>query len=144
MNYKNQVLMLFVFLFLSGCASNQRKNSEVNEILATNIESNGLKLFSYSLTMSMPQKGKGRGGRTGRDKSGGGGGAKLDHESQKNRMKEMVYEKLELMLTDTGYCREGYIVLDRYFERGNSQIRGECKEGATENDRNKFPNSENT
>lgn len=150
MEYKSWFLILFVFLFLSGCASNQRKSPEVTEVIATNITSNGLKLFSYSVTMSMPQKRKeglsrenGRGARNGRDKSGGMDEVKSDRESTKNRMKQMIYEKLESKLIDTGYCREGYIVLDRYFDREQAQIRGECKEGATEEDRKNFVNDEN-
>lgn len=38
----------------------------------------------------------------------------------------------------TGYCREGYFELSRMIESGRGEIRGECKEGATDADRQKF------
>ena len=55
-----------------------------------------------------------------------------------------IKEKLDARLAETGYCREGYIVLGRRMDRGRSFIRGECKEEATADDREKFTNSDNT
>ncbi|MCT8869631.1 hypothetical protein [Shewanella xiamenensis] len=45
---------------------------------------------------------------------------------------------LEKTLEMTGYCREGYFELSRIIESGRGEIRGECKEGATEEDKQKF------
>ncbi|AAN55821.1 hypothetical protein HRJ35_15570 [Shewanella oneidensis MR-1] len=45
---------------------------------------------------------------------------------------------LEKTLEMTGYCREGYFELSRMIESGRGEIRGECKEGATEEDKQKF------
>lgn len=45
---------------------------------------------------------------------------------------------LEKTLEMTGYCREGYFELSRVIESDRGEIRGECKEGATEEDQQKF------
>ena len=77
--------------------------------------------------------GSGKGGGHG----GMGGGKYDDGSSMKQYFNDMLKSKLE----KSGYCREGYIELDSYFGRGELQIRGECEEGATEEDRVKFVNN---
>ncbi len=152
-------LIFFISLFLVACAGNERKSPEINEVFVTKIEENGLKLFSYTVTMTMPEgrSGASKRGMRGGGKGGGGmgmgrgmrnggmkNGAKPDYETKMRRVKDMVYKKLETKLSETGYCRESYIELDKYFVKGRSQIRGECKESATEEDRIKFLNDEET
>ena len=175
MSRAGYLMIFFVSLSFVACASNQKKAPEIKEEFATKIEQNGLKLFSYTVTMTMPEgrsgggmRGSGMGGggmggggmrgggmggggmRGGGMKGGGmdGGGmrnsAKPDREAMMNRFKKVVYEKLETKLSETGYCRESYMELDNYFVRGRSQIRGECKDSATAEDRMTFINDENT
>ena len=143
MNYKNLLLMLFVPLILAACASNQMKQSEIEEMFVTDIKSNGIKLFNYSVTMSRPD---GSHSVSGRGKSGGeggmSGGGPAGWHGRESGMKEKMHEKLDARLTETGYCREGYIVLSSSIGGGRSFIRGECKEGATEDDRKKFTNNQ--
>ncbi|MEN8205481.1 MAG: hypothetical protein ABFS24_05660 [Pseudomonadota bacterium] len=123
------------------------KQPEIEEIFLTDIKSNGIKLFKYTVTLNMPD-GSRRG--SGRGMSGGEGGmpggrsaGRPDRESRMKGTKEKMYQKLDARLAETGYCREGYIVLGSSIGRGRSFIRGECKEGATEDDREKFANSDN-
>ncbi len=162
MRRKSNVIIFFVSLFLAACAGNERKAIEIKEVFVTKIEENGLKLFSYTVTMPMPEgrsgggkqggmrgggKGMGRGGKgMGRGMRNGGmkNEAKRDYATKMRRAEDMVYEKLETKLRETGYCRESYIELDKYFVKGRSQIRGECKESATKEDRIKFLNDEET
>ena len=177
MSRKSYTLIFFVSLFLVACASNQTRAPETKEEFATNIDQNGLKSFSYTVTMAMPEtrgggkRGGGmggggmrggrmggggmgggmRGGGMGGGKGGGGmrrggmqNGATPDREAMVHRVKEVVYEKLRTKLSETGYCRESYTEIDNYFVKGRSQIRGECKESATEEDRMTFINDENT
>ena len=155
MSCKNYFLVLILSLFLTACASNQWEPSEVNELFVTDIKPGGLKIFNYSLTKTTPQasgdgkpdgSGKGAGKHGGRGMGGGKsgghgsmGGGKPDNESD---MKQYFNDMLESKLKKSGYCREGYIELDSYFGRGQLQIRGECQEGATEEDRIKFVNNE--
>ena len=144
MDYQNLILMLFIPMILVACTSNQTKQSEVEEIFITDIKSNGIKLFNYTVTVSRPSgsgSGTGRGQRgAGGGKQGGGPAGRPDRES----MMKGIKEKLDARLAETGYCREGYIVLCRSIGSGRSFIRGECREGATADDREKFANSDNT
>ncbi|MEN8133609.1 MAG: hypothetical protein ABFS45_26285 [Pseudomonadota bacterium] len=144
MDYKSLLFLFFVPMVLVACASNQAKQPEIEEIFVTDIKSNGIKLFNYTVTVSRPSGSRGgtgrgkRGGESGKQERGSAG--RPDRES----MMKGIKEKLDARLSETGYCREGYIVLGRSIGRGRSFIRGECKEGATEDDRTKFSNSDNT
>jgi len=142
MNYKHQMLMLFVTVILAACASNPMKKPEIEEMFVTDIKSNGIKLFKYTVTASTSD---GSHRVSGRSMSGGegsmSGGGPAGWPDRGSGMKEEIHEKLNARLTETGYCREGYIVLASSIGGGRSFIRGECKEGASEGDRKKFANS---
>ena len=132
------ILVLFISLSFVACASNEKKPPEIKEEFATKIEKNGLKLFTYTVTMAIPEA------RSGGMRGGGmTNGAKSDREATTNRIQDIVYEKLKTKLSETGYCRESYTEINKYFVRGRSQIRGECNESATEEDRMTFINDEN-
>ena len=153
---KNYCLVLILSLFLTACANNQWKSSEVDEVFVTDIKPGGLKIFNYSLTKTTAQisgggergggskgsgKHSGRGGKGG-GKSAGYGSMGSGKSANESSMKPYFNEMLESKLKKSGYCRHGYIELDSYFGRGQLQIRGECEEGATEEDRIKFVNNE--
>ena len=144
MDFNNLLIILFVPMMLVACASNQTIKPEIEEIFVTDIKPNGIKLFSYTVTVSRSsgsRSGTGGGKRGGEGgKQGGGATGRPDRES----MMKGIEEELDARLAETGYCREGYIVLGRRIDRGRSFIRGECKEGATADDREKFPNSDGT
>ena len=90
MNLSNKIFVLLVPLLFLACAGNQTRQPEIKEILVTDIKENGIKLFSYSVTMSSPQKGMdGREGRRGEGGMRGRKGAsRPNRESKMNRKKE--------------------------------------------------------
>lgn len=145
-----------VILLLSGCANKPPVTGELNEIFVTDIKASGLKLFSYSITVNMSMPGAdNQGRRQGKAMHGGGGGmggggrggqakSGTDYNAMIDRIKQVIDENLEVKLAETGYCRDGYIELDSNIGKGRSQIRGECKEAATESDRNMFSNKPST
>ncbi len=151
---ENYCFVLILPLLLAACASNQWKPTEVDEVFVTDIKSSGLKIFNYSLTKTTPQasgsaerrggsNGKGSGKHSGRGGNGSGYGGKGGGKSaDESSMKPYFNEMLESKLKESGYCREGYIELNSYFGKGKLEIRGECEEGATEEDRIKFVNNE--
>ena len=154
---KYKIYFLVLLFSLTACASNKWKPSEVEEVFVTDIKPGGLKIFNYSLTNTMAQasgntkrdggssKGTGKHGSgkgMGGGKSGGYGGA--GKSANESSMKPYFNDMLESKLKSSGYCREGYIELDSYFGRGQLKMRGECGEGATEEDRIKFINNKNT
>ncbi len=155
MSCKNYFLVLS--LFLTACASNQWKSSEVDEVFITDIKPGGLKIFTYSLTRVTPQTGGGGGGERGGSngkgsgkhsgrggKGSGHGGMGRGKSVDESGIKLYFNEMLESKLKKSGYCRDGYIELDSFYGRGQLNIRGECEEGATEEDRIKFVHNKNT
>ncbi len=139
-------------LTLSGCSSNspKRQGGMPTEVFVTHIKPDASKIFNYSLIKKMPnqgqgQMGKGRGKGGGMHGGGGGGmkgGGKPNMSQMKDKMQEKAHKKLNQKLAQTGYCREGYMELESYFERGLVTIKGECNESATTEDIKTFPNSE--
>ena len=151
----HKIAVLLLPLLMLACTSPQKKQSEIEEILVTDIKENGLKLFSYSVTMSSSQKGtngremgrkgaKGQGGGNGKGKGMGSGKNSSGSDSKLNQQKERINERLNSKLLETGYCREGHIEINSYLGGGLYQIRGECEEGATDVDRKKFVNRESS
>jgi hypothetical protein len=51
---------------------------------------------------------------------------------------QQVQLGLDKTIAMTGYCKNGYIELSRYLEAERGEIRGECHDGATQEDRVKF------
>jgi hypothetical protein len=155
---KYKIYFLVLLLFLTACASNKWEPSAVEEVFVTDIKPSGLKIFNYSLTNTMAQasgnakrggsgKGSGKHGSgkgMGGGKSGGYGGMGGGKPANESSMKPYFNDMLESKLKSSGYCREGHIELDSYFGKGQLKMRGECEEGATEEDRIKFINNENT
>ncbi|RKZ67504.1 MAG: hypothetical protein DRQ44_05565 [Gammaproteobacteria bacterium] len=152
---KYKIYFLALLLSLAACANNQWKSSEVEEVFVTDIKPSGLKIFNYSLTNTLAQasgnakrgggsgkhgSGKGKGGGNGSGYEGKDGGKSTNESSMKPYFNDMLESKLK----ESGYCREGYIELDSYFGRVQLKMRGECEEGATEEDQIKFINKENT
>lgn len=52
----------------------------------------------------------------------------------------MLVSSLEAELKKTGFCREGFMELDRMTEPSQTFIKGECVEAASNSDRDEFPN----
>ncbi|MFT4925494.1 MAG: hypothetical protein ACI8WB_001587 [Phenylobacterium sp.] len=152
------VVPLMSLLVLSACASHDKKMPKMSEVFVTNITQDGSKRFNYAMVVAKGEKG-GRGARGGSKapggKSGGRGGrgagrggkggseansSTANQQQNNEKIAQRMTEKLNRKLEQTAYCRDGYIELNSYFSRGRSQIRGECKEGATEDDRQTFIN----
>jgi len=139
-----------VLLFTAGllaCTSHPDKRPNIiSESFKTDIKSNDLKLFTYNAYPKIPASKEGGRGMSGRDDGIGGqgrrgGGQKPDFEAIKKKQKETVFTLLDAKLAETGFCQGGYTTINSYFERGRSEIRGECNDSATEDDRKKFPAS---
>ncbi|MBL4911776.1 hypothetical protein L2719_12005 [Shewanella schlegeliana] len=129
---------------LSACSSKPDIEAEefvgqVSDSFRTDIKSNGLKLFTYRaiLTIETPQS------------------EPLPHEVRSNQKKRsrtkqryqgpdlsgwtaQVEHGLQQTIKMTGYCKEGYIELNRTIQYDRGTIRGECNDGADEADLVKF------
>lgn len=125
-------LMLSAVLLIAGCASEPRApNPGLKESFHTEISANGSKRFTYSLEMAAPQI---RGPYT-QDPTARGGMVRQQDLARSNRgsrgtEREFEYA-LELKLKETGFCRDGYFVIDRVVSQLGGEVRGECRDPAT-------------
>ena len=128
---------------LAGCASDKPRHSKPKpvpqETFSTEITQDGTKLFSYSLKRPsregmLKKPGKSRKERRFPDTQNG----KTEDQNRKDRMltklEKELDTRLEQKIEETGFCREGYLILDRYVGKSSSSIRGECWEGANDDE----------
>lgn len=149
------VLSLLTLLVGVACSGNQ-KNDLPQGYLATHIFDNGSKQFVYTVDLSDPvsrARGNGRPGNIAGNVQGssnrglsagvsagtgsrGGGKGRGRQQSRDG----LLVASLEAELKRTGYCREGFMELDRMTEPSQTFIKGECMEPASKNDISGFPN----
>ncbi len=146
-NITKIVPLLVALIIASGCASKKPDvddfKNRVKDRFYTDIKSNGLKLFTYKAKLELPDDSSSSLAHHERIKQ-------LKKQSRSKKAKRSIYtpdlsdwtEQIELGLSKTldmtGYCREGFLELSRIIEVGRAEIRGECNEGATEEDRERF------
>ena len=156
----------FILLFSAAiigcsCTHNKPKAPEINDILKTHIDEQDTKKFSYQLTIEKPEKqskGNKGGGPGGKGGSGGGPGGKggdrprpgdenEDGESNRNehqnqKIVQLIDENLTKIFNHTGYCREGYNVIDQEIRKHAAIVNGECIDKANSSDKELFPNAQ--
>jgi hypothetical protein len=59
-------------------------------------------------------------------------------EGMRKAVMKASHNGLEAMLAQNNYCRDDYMVLEQYEQHGTYIIRGECRDAATHEDREKF------
>ena len=64
--------------------------------------------------------------------------AMRERDGMRETMTKVAQKGLEAMLAQNGYCRASYMVLEQYEEHGSYIIRGECRDSATDSDRERF------
>ena len=124
--------LLGALLGAAGCAQHQPGPGDIvpGSEFNANILENGTKLFVFSVPMARP----GRGGDVRRE---------MDDEEQMQRARREAShpgpQALQAMLAQNGYCRDGYLVLEQYEQQRRYVTRGECRDDATGQDRERFP-----
>ncbi|MDO6560199.1 hypothetical protein [Paraglaciecola chathamensis] len=135
-------LILLMPIFLSACANKSRPQVKQPDMFATSIKNDNEKVFNFSISAR-----QGEGGS--KPERGGAGGPPPEHRN-KNQAKgdtpnesplDELFTHLETKLSDTGYCREGYIEIDTYESSGRLHILGACNEVATPEDKRQFANN---
>lgn len=118
--------LLIALCVAAGCA---HKKSDIRALeLQTRITDGGLKLFELTFpappqNMSLP---------TGSERP-----RKKRPETSAREMQSLLDEVME----QSQYCREGYVLLGRYAGETIRRLRGECKDRATDRDRQRFPDT---
>jgi hypothetical protein len=130
-------LLVSVCGLLVACSTPGRSytDSKLQETLEVEIMPNTSKMFVYRLRMpenQMPNNVRiERGGFQGGDNDRGGVSISS---STPERLKENAGYVVEHM----GYCREGFLEIDSSVSQYNLWLKGECKDGATDDDKKKF------
>jgi len=129
--------VILVFGFLVSCSSPGRNytDSKLQETLEIEILPNTSKMFVYRLRLPEDQQPNSvrieRGGfQTGNDNRGG--------ISVGSSTPKRLIENAGHVVQQMGYCREGFLEIDSSVSQFNLWVKGECKEGATEDDIKKF------
>ncbi len=153
------LVSMFTTFAIMGCAQNKPKQPEIKEVFTTHIDADDTKLFVYKISMenqdrsrkggkdgrSEGRKGKGgggkEGGRPGRNGSREGGKGRDEGENKnEERMRALLDARLNSMIKTTGYCVEGYDVIDEAIFSRTATVNAQCINKATPEDRERFPN----
>ena len=127
---------LLILSLLVACNTTGRSYTDTSlvETLEIEIMPNTSKMFVYRLRMPEGRMGDGVQVERGGFMSGGGRSGISINSSTPRRLQENAGYVVEKM----GYCREGFLEIDSSIAPYNLWMKGECKEGATEDDKKKF------
>jgi hypothetical protein len=150
------LLILAIMLSMSACSTKPNRNNDNEKIFTTNILSNGSKRFVVAITYAQetnqkkpPRSGKkgdgeGRGGKRPKGERSGpsddanytaiqrGGSDSTDDK------REAVLSLLEEKLATTAYCRNGFIELEYSQMPDKTELKGECQESASAQDKKRW------
>lgn len=133
---KKALLVLIGTVVLNGCSYSSSYNFK--GILLTDIKSDGTKLFIFTSPQGQIGSNELRRAdipRNGQRASANRGPSRADY---RDSLEKGIFDALDRKLLESGYCREGYLRLGSFIERGIVEIKGECQESATADDREKF------
>lgn len=122
---------------LAACSTPGRSytDSKMVETLEIEILPNTSKMFVYRLRLPEDHMSNGvrveRGGFQGSDNERGG--ISVGSSTPKRLLENAGY-----VVEHMGYCREGFLEIDSSVSQYNLWMKGECKDGATEDDKKKF------
>lgn len=135
-------LTLLVPIVLSACAGKPKPQPKEPDMFATNIKDTNRKVFNFSISANQDKgDNKPERGGAGGPPSKAGNKSKTKSENPQERLLDELFAHLETTLSDTGYCREGYIEIDTYESSGRLHILGACNEVATPEDKRQFANN---
>lgn len=140
---------VFLTLLFSACSSQSQLPENPRGHLQTEIKADAIKLFTFRFMLpaqylspqSPPIEPSCR-EKNCRQSSARGKQAMLKrqkkHSDDTKEFEKEAEQHLAGKLATTGYCRAGYIELDRFTFERELHIRGECKDGATSEDYQRF------
>ena len=143
--------LFFILLCTAGlfaCTNQTTKVIGSATTFVPEIKSNNLKLFTYTIVEPAKQR---KSVPAYREKELARGTKSLEKTRNKRnpkiaqeRREQEVLAQLETELANNGFCQGGHTIINSYFEKGNSGVKGKCNDSATQADRGKFPNAVST
>lgn len=121
---------LALIVLCTACSTTERRFTQMEETLAITIMPDRSKQFIYRLNLPagappdplvVPRRTEG-----------------YRPAQPDRRAYQRLRENVDLALARTGYCRAGYLELDRRLAAHTLWLRGECREGATDEDMENF------
>ncbi|MFT4519726.1 MAG: hypothetical protein ACI9JM_002123 [Halioglobus sp.] len=137
------ITMVIAIALSSACATKKSRPVPESAVLFnTSITTEGGKFFVYRLKMPERDEGAERGrGATGMKGGRPGEQRGQDRSPAKDgRNKDVLKQRVDLLMAQNRYCRDGYFVLEQTTNYNALSLRGECREGANSEDRIRFPN----
>lgn len=133
---RNVIGALLILPVLSCGGGQPWQAPPARESLVPEIQADGTKFFVFQRDYLRPQPGQGADvGVIPGDRMAGG---RPDVERGVRVGEFDVESRLELVMLATGYCREGFFELYREQTFQSFSVRGECREEATDADRQQF------
>ncbi|MCH1924894.1 hypothetical protein L9G74_09435 [Shewanella sp. C32] len=141
--FLNLSLSLCAIAAITGCAGNTELPplGPVTDAFSTQILSDGTKMFTYRIDMKRshasamaPDYGQLTNMSRNRNSRRQDSGPSL--------LELHMVENVKQLIKQTGYCADNYYELSRMVMREHAELRGECYEGASAEDKTKFPNKE--
>ncbi|WP_444896079.1 hypothetical protein [Microbulbifer sp. SSSA005] len=126
-----------VILIAAGCSSTPE--IPTTESFITDITELGHRRFTYKATIGAGPKGQGgkRGGPGGGGPGGGGpgGGGKGSGGpggggpggANSGDVKKVARQRMELLLAESGFCPNGWFLIEQTFDQNRAEIIGECR-----------------
>ncbi|MCG9697069.1 hypothetical protein [Shewanella sp. Isolate11] len=142
-----KLLISLCFIIGLGACSARKLDVEdfdtvVDDKFVTAIKGDGIKLFTYSIKYAelptMEQPHQQRIDDLKRMQRQNGGKRRSMKSIDLSQWTQQVELGLNKTIAMTQFCREGYIELSRIIEVGRGEIRGECNDGASDDDIAKF------
>src|SRR5690625_4091071 len=130
-------LLLSLAGLLVGCNTVARSQAGMLESLDVEIRPNDSKLFGYR--REEPTGARAHEAQVQRmraQRRGGPGAGPRDRGGV--RSYRLLRANTQRALLSTGFCRDGYLELDRRISINVLWLRGECRDGATDEDRERF------
>lgn len=163
LEYRYGIVLLSCLFLAVACANKPERNGSKASTFLTDINDDGSKRFSLAMSHNEANKGKGKrsesreqgrsrpeGGRGGGGKGGRSGNGERQASNQQggSNSSQLSYDErraailglLDQKLAETNYCRNGYIELDFTSVSDKTEIRGECQESASADDKKRFGN----
>lgn len=130
-------LLLSLAGLLVGCNTVERAQAGMIESLEVEIRPNDSKLFVYR--MEDPTGARAHEAQVQRMRAQRRGGQVTGPRDRGGvRSYRLLRANTQRALLSTGFCRDGYLELDRRISINVLWLRGECRDGATDEDRARF------
>tara|TARA_R110002074_G_scaffold113172_2_gene242204 strand:+ start:176 stop:676 length:501 start_codon:yes stop_codon:yes gene_type:complete len=143
MKYRHTFLAFVTTLGLFACSSQPAQDSTLRKTFVPEINTRDIKQFTYKVANLSSKRAS-----TSRQKEANRGTKSLDRTRRNRnlatitqRKEKVILSLLEMKLAETAFCRDGYTITSSDYRDGYAEVNGQCKETATQQDKEKFPST---